>query len=37
MPAGDRYLWWAMLFDGWLTTDTRNGYGDGRGRQTYGQ
>ena len=31
MPAGDRYLWWAMLFDGWLTTDARNGDGNGRG------
>ena len=35
----DHYLWWAQLFDGWLTTDRPNGYGygdDGYGDDGYG-
>ena len=35
MVSDPRYLWWAMLFDGWLTTDRPNGNGRGDGR-SYG-
>ena len=31
MVSDPHFLWWALLFDGWLTTDAPNGYGRGRG------
>ena len=46
MVSDPHFLWWALLFDGWLTTDALNGYGyggygggygNGKGRRTYGQ
>ena len=32
MVNDPRYLWWAVLFDGWLTTDRFNGNGNGDSR-----